>query len=123
VNRPSGRRVTPDGEANDGDPEPLATALRGLSSMDGNVVLYNCHLSSLAVSPIQFPDDEHGLPDNYARQLFRMTSVMPPAFSEAARREGFTVGELARGYVFNADLTSLVKFLEIGTRVDARNLR
>ena len=34
-----------DGEATDGGPEPLATNLRNLASTDGNVLLFNAHLS------------------------------------------------------------------------------
>jgi hypothetical protein len=39
----------------------------------------------------------------------------------AAEQEGYTVDLDTRGFVFNADPVSLVKFLEIGTR--ASNLR
>jgi hypothetical protein len=35
-----------DGEATDGDPRPPAEALRALGTIDGNVLLFNLHLSS-----------------------------------------------------------------------------
>jgi hypothetical protein len=110
-----------DGEANM-DPEPAAAALRSLGSDDGNVLLFNLHVSSSPETPVQYPDGEQGLPDDFARRLFRMSSVLPPQARDAARREGLHVGESARGFVFNADLVSVVQFLDIGTRVD-RNVR
>jgi hypothetical protein len=37
-----------------------------------------------------------------------------------AQRAGFTVPDQARGFVFNADPNTLLKVLEIGTRVETR---
>jgi hypothetical protein len=42
---------------------------------------------------------------------------LPPKLLEAARKDGFTVGAHARGFVFNADLVAIIRFLDIGTRV------
>ena len=105
-----------DGEATDGDPLSAADGLRGLESSDGPALLFNLHLSSTNASPITFPDNEAGLPDQYAQALFRMSSVMPPQMRSQAAADGFAVGETSKGYVFNADLVSLVQFLDIGTR-------
>ncbi len=112
-----------DGDATDGDPEPIAHDLRELESEDGNLLLFNLHLSSLSARAIEFPDSEIGLPDQFAQRLFRMSSVLPPPVRGTAQREGFSVTETTRGFVFNADLVSVIRFLDIGTRVDARNLR
>jgi hypothetical protein len=106
-----------DGEATDGAPEPPATALRGVSSNDGHALLFNLHLSSRSARPIEFPDREDMLPDDYARILFRMASVLPVRLHGAARDEGFRVSDQTRGFVFNADLVSVVRFMEIGTKV------
>ncbi len=112
-----------DGEANDGDPEPVANGLRCLSTEDGSVLLFNVHLSSRREKPVEFPDREEALPDDYARLLFRMSSPLPPRMQEMAKSEGFAATGQTRGFVFNADLVSVIRFLDIGTRVDARNLR
>jgi hypothetical protein len=112
-----------DGEANDGDPEAVAQALECVASADGNVLLFNAHISSRPEQAVEFPDDEQSLADEHARLLFRMSSVLPPRMQETARREGFRVSPNTRGFVFNADLVSVIRFLDIGTRVDARNLR
>jgi hypothetical protein len=110
-----------DGEPTDGDPSPSSDAIRALSSSDGNVLLFNLHISSQSGTPIEFPDNEALLPDEHARLLYKMSSVLPPYLRQAAQAEGLAVGEGARGFVFNADLVSVIKFLDIGTR--ASNLR
>jgi hypothetical protein len=113
-----------DGEASDGNPELAAERLRQLASADGNVLLFNAHLSSTAASPVEFPDDESGLPDEAARRLFRMSSCLPPPMAAAARQAGVRgAGPHTRGFVFNADLAAVVRFLDVGTRVDFKNLR
>jgi hypothetical protein len=106
-----------DGEASDGDPSLLAGALQEMSTSDGQVLLFNVHLSSQPVPPIMFPDEEDGLPDDFARMLFNMSSKLPPKLQNAARGEGMTITADTRGFVFNADLVSVIRFLDIGTRV------
>lgn len=105
-----------DGEATDGDPRPNAELLRGLSTSDGNLLLFNCHLSGAAGTPVLFPETAAGLPDPYAEQLFEMSSPLPSRLREAAQSEGFAVGAQPRGFAFNADLVELIRFLDIGTR-------
>lgn len=105
-----------DGESTDGDPTPHAQTLCSLSSSDGQVLLYNIHLSSRKGSPIPFPDSEEILPDDYARLLFRISSRLPDNTRSFAQREGFVVSENTRGFLFNADAEALIRFLEIGTR-------
>ena len=112
-----------DGEATDADPEASAQQLRELASEDGAVLLFNAHISSRPEPPVEFADREEGLPDDHARRLFRMSSLLPPAMRHAARQAGLAITDEAHGFVFNADLASVVRFLDIGTRVDFKNLR
>lgn len=105
-----------DGEATDGDPKVLAQNLRQLSSSDGDVLLFNVHLSSQNASPIEFADHEEGLPDKYAKLLFTMSSTLPEYMRTIAQQEGYKVSENSRGFVFNADIVSVIQFLDIGTR-------
>jgi hypothetical protein len=107
-----------DGMANDGNPDPVATRLKQLSSTDGNVLLFNLHLSDKPGKPIEFPEQEAKLPDNFARLLFRMSSPLPATMWGAAREKGLRPGPNTRGFVFNADLDSVIRSLDIGTRVD-----
>lgn len=111
-----------DGEATDGDPEGPAQNLRELASEDGAVLLFNAHISASSEKSVEFPDSEAGLPDAFARRLFRMSSPLPAAMQTAARQAGLKVTAESRGFVFNADLASVVRFLDIGTRVDLKNL-
>lgn len=105
-----------DGEASDGDPEPLARELMSLRTSDGQALLFNCHLSETAAAPIQYPDRENALRNGHARQMFRMSSVMPEGARAHANGLGIPVGPESRCCVFNADIVSLVQFLDIGTR-------
>ena len=106
-----------DGQPTDGDPLEVAEELRALTSRDGNVLLFNAHLSEKQDQPNVFPHKESDLPDDYAKLLFRMSSVLPPKLLEAAKAEGFNVAPKSRGFVFNADLVAVIRFLDIGTRV------
>ena len=100
----------------------MVEGLRNLTTEDGNVLLFNLHVSSSTEPPLQFPDSEQGLPDDYARLLFRMSSALPPHACEVARRAGARVSDRSRGFVFNADLISVIQFLDVGTRVE-RNVQ
>lgn len=105
-----------DGEPND-DPTEAARTLMALETTDGNVLLYNLHLSELAASPLLFPAASSGLPDNFAQMLFRMSSPVPPRIQEELKLEGYSVNPGARGFVFNSDAVALIQFLDIGTRL------
>ena len=105
-----------DGQATDGDPSGAADAIRKLSSNDGEVLLFNVHLSSQRATPIEFPDTEAGLPDQFAQLLFRMSSPLPAYMRSIAQQEGYKVSEGTRGFVFNADIVAVIRFLDIGTR-------
>jgi len=106
-----------DGEATDGDPLRFSREVRAYATDDGATLLFNAHLSSSDEPPLELPDAAAELPDNeYALQLFQMSSVLPFSMRAGAERDGFRVTLDTRGFVFNADPGSLVRFLEIGTR-------
>ncbi len=105
-----------DGESTDGDPTEAAESIRHIESSDGPVLLFNVHISSHAGTPIEFPDSDLHLPDDYAKLLFRTSSMLPRYMQSAANQEGYEVSDGARGFVFNADMVSVIRFLDIGTR-------
>lgn len=105
-----------DGEPTTGDPMSDAMSLTGLGTLDGQVLLFNGHLSSVRAPAIVFPDSDEGLADQYARDLFAWSSILPEYMYQAAQQEGYTVSPSSRGFVFNADLEAVIRFLDIGTR-------
>lgn len=105
-----------DGEANDGDPSGPAASIRAQSSADGPVLLFNLHVSDGGGAQVTFPDSDAGLPDTYARQLFEMSSPLPSHMRSYAAQLGYPVSDATRGFVYNADITAVVQFLDIGTR-------
>ena len=105
-----------DGESTDGDPEQLAASLRQFSTGDGNVLLFNLHVSATAGHPISFPSGESGLPDTFAKLLFRMSSPLPEHLIKVAQETAHKVSYESRGYIFNAEAGEMVDFFDIGTR-------
>jgi len=105
-----------DGESTDGDPEEIATHLTQIRTNDGESLMFNIHVSSLGADPIRFPSSTSGLPDNYAKLLFRMSSQLPEHLIRLAREKGNAVGVESRGFMFNAEAPEIVAFLEIGTQ-------
>jgi len=110
-----------DGEATDTGPVPQAEALCNMTTEDGNVLLFNCHISAQEVDPVVFPDTDAVLPDDFARTLFQVSSLLPNTLRDLARSENMNLGPQTRGFAFNADLVELIRFLDIGTR--SSNLR
>ena len=90
--------------------------MRAIGTNDGKVLFFNIHISGSSKRPIEFPDTEYGLADEFAQMLFQMSSVLPPRLVQEAKREGFATSEKSRGFAFNADLRALIQFLDIGTR-------
>ena len=112
-----------DGAAGDGNPVPLAQEIMDMATADGNVLIYNAHLSEMSAAPVQYPSDEGKVPpDEYAVDMFRMSSEFPEPVLELAEGMGLPVTQGSRGYVYNADMVTLVQFLDIGTRA-ASDLR
>ncbi|QSR89357.1 VWA domain-containing protein [Methylacidiphilum caldifontis] len=105
-----------DGESTDGDPEELTTQLRQIQTNDGSLLTYNLHVSTSGANPIEFPASEMGLPDAYAKLLFRMSSQLPAHLIRYAQERGYTVGTESRGFMFNGDIVQIVEFFDIGTR-------
>jgi hypothetical protein len=105
-----------DGESTDGDPEELASQLRLIQTNDGQVQIFNLHVSSSGGEPIEFPASETMLPNTYSKLLFRMSSELPDHLIRFAQEKGFKVGMESRGFMYNADAVQIVDFFDIGTR-------
>jgi Mg-chelatase subunit ChlD len=113
-----------DGEANDGDPLIPAQELMALNTNDGNVLLFNCHLSSRSAATIQYPGNKEGLADEFARKLYDMSNILPDSMVQVAKKEfNMELDDMARGFIFNAEKEDLMRFLVIGTRPGDLSLR
>jgi len=105
-----------DGEWTDADPTDAAESIKALATNDGNVLLFNVHISSNQSASVEFPGDESRLTDQYAKFLFNLSSVLPTYMRDIARQEQLPVAETSRGFAFNADMIALIRFLDIGSR-------
>jgi hypothetical protein len=93
-----------------------ANRLTTIETADGPTLLLNIFLSAAPATEVVFPVSPHGLPDP-GPALFGISSQLPKPMVANARASMVRVDDGARGFVFNASLLTLVKFLEIGTRV------
>jgi hypothetical protein len=105
-----------DGMWTDKDPESVASAIRQLSTNDGEVLLMNIHIAQGGI-PIAFPDDISKVRnEQYAQLLYRMSSVLPQKMIETATRLGYrNLTDQSRGYIFEGKTEDIVQFFEIGT--------
>jgi hypothetical protein len=105
------------------DPEDWAGKLRKLRNNDGNLLLFNIHISSKAPEPTKFPACPEVLTGEHSRKLFRMSSELPEFMQKTAVEMGFDLAPGARGLVCNADMTTVVQALEVGTKIDQLELQ
>ena len=97
-----------------------AQRLTNIQTSDGPALFFNIFLSPMASNGVLFPATDYGLPEP-GPQLFRISSPLPPPMIANAQSTGTMVEPGARGFGFNADATMLVRFLEVGTKVDVRD--
>lgn len=90
--------------------------LTGIETSDGPTLFFNVFLSATPTSEIVFPASPAGLPPP-GPDLFAMTSPLPTAMAENARADGFDVRPESRGLALNAGRSTLLRVLQIGTRV------
>lgn len=105
-----------DGESTDGDAAAWAGRLTSLGTTDGNVLMFNLDVSGQG-NPVLFPSQMPAGVSRYGASLYQMSSPLPPVMLTAAAAQGFPVQEGARGFGLNADLRSVVTFLNVGTSV------
>ena len=96
-----------------------ATRLTSISTSDGPALLFNVFLSPTRASEIIFPASPSGLPDP-GPELFAASSVLPAPMVSNARADGLDVRPGARGLAFNVGRGTLLRVLQIGTRVPDR---
>jgi hypothetical protein len=101
------------------DEKPMATVneLMRLGTADGSALVFNCHISQNPGMSVTFPSDGQaaGLKE-LARELYDLSSPLPEPMRRQAQAKGYQLESGARGYVYNADLVTMIDFLDIGTR-------
>jgi len=106
-----------DGESTDGNPTDRLKDLTQLSTSDGNVMLFNIHLSAKQhAESVSFLDTSDSLPDTYSKMLFETASPLTPTMRGVAKEHSFVTSEDSRCFVMNGDLVLLVQAIDIGTR-------
>ena len=108
------RSVGPDDEL-----RRVCTQIRRLGTDDGNVLLFNIHVSTDSTSPAMvFPmPDELARANPYARLLAECSSIMPEAFDEAVRDfKGAGAVPPFYGMGYNTSIIELLSIINIGSR-------
>lgn len=105
-----------DGQSTDGDPEDVADAIKGISTNDGEALLFNLHVDTESGDEILFPSSESELPDEYGKLLFRMSSTFPAHLVPVAQSMGYDVSPDSRFFAYKAGMDFIGHFFEIGTR-------
>jgi len=111
----------------DGDPNDLqhggdgsrtqaaARRLMSLASDDGNLLLFNAHISGGSGNEIALPTSSSSFGDRYAKFLFGISSPIPDPILAKARKNGLTAAPGARGLVYNARRENLIRLLAFGS--------
>jgi len=110
-----------DGEFNHATKEEVlqkANELKSMFTNDGNVILFNIHITAdVDVDSVACPIDKAELGgDEYAENLFDMSSLLPERYNQDIARclnDTRTGRHVAMGV--NADATTLIKLMDIGT--------
>jgi hypothetical protein len=105
-----------DGQSTDGDPEPIADAIKQISTQDGQVLIFNLHIDTSSSAPVNFPSSEGQLPDDLSKKLFRMSSNIPSHLIAAVKEKETSVTNESKFFGYKAGYEAIVDFFEIGTR-------
>lgn len=105
-----------DGEPNDEvSAKKAAKKLMEIETRDGNLLLFNAHISGLPGASVILPSSNSQLSNSYAKLLFEMSSVIPDSLINTAKESGLPAETNGRGFIFNADTDNLIKLLTFGS--------
>ena len=95
----------------------LANEIKSLYTTDGNVLMFNVHISPRGTESFSFPVDKAELNGNrYAGELFELSSLLPQIYNERiARMKSIPMDKRLVAMSVNADMQQLVKIMDIGT--------
>ncbi|MBB6380914.1 hypothetical protein BKA01_008191 [Pseudonocardia eucalypti] len=99
--------------------EEWVQRLTSIRTNDGPALFFNVFLSPAHAPEVLFPARAAGLPEP-GPLLFGLSSELPAPMLENARADGVDVRPGARGLAFNVGRSTLLRVLQIGTRVPGR---
>lgn len=95
--------------------QEAADSIHGRIGRNGPPIMLNVHLDPQCSEPLIFPFEEPPDSDRYARNMYRISSLLPERMVHNARARGFDLRIGARGLIINAGPELLSSFLEFGT--------
>ena len=95
----------------------LANEIKSLYTTDGNVLMFNVHISPRGTESVSFPVNKEELNGNrYAGELFELSSLLPQIYNERiAKMKSIPMDKRLVAMSVNADMQQLVKIMDIGT--------
>ena len=115
-----------DGQFNDAKREELvqqANELKALFTNDGNVLLWNIHITPGSQETVLLPTGKTELGgDKYAEQLYDMSSLLPERYNvpiSAVRHDGTDMRHVAMS--MNIGMSTLIQLMDIGTPTNISN--
>ena len=116
-----------DGELTDAtEKEVLNTTkrIKQLRTIDGNVLLFNMHISAKNHESVIFPTKKSELPDDKnAHLLFDMSSDLPDIYNRDIATLKNTDLMTFTGMSYNSSLSQLVSMMNIGTSTTTRQIQ
>jgi uncharacterized protein YegL len=105
------------GNANDDVEKAIlaANSIMNINTNDGNPIIFNVHLGQPPFNESKFESSESKISDEEGKFLFKISSKVPEAYREAARKHEFITSEDSRGFVSNAGPETLIKFINFGS--------
>ncbi|MBD5355443.1 MAG: DUF4433 domain-containing protein [Bacteroides sp.] len=109
-----------DGEyngASKSEVQQKANELKSMFTNDGNVLLFNIHITPNDSNGLTFPRSKEELEDNrYAKDLFDLSSLLPLRYNEEICKIKSTDPSVRHSAMaVNADMSTLIKLMDIGT--------
>lgn len=95
-----------------------ANELKSMFTNDGNVILFNIHITKQDVLKLVFPVNKNEVSSNdYASLLYDMSSLLPTRYNEPISSMRHDDDRSARhvGMAVNSDMSTLIQLMDIGT--------
>jgi len=90
--------------------------INSITISDGVPLIFNIHIGN-SKNKISFPSKKDELfNDSMAEFLFGISSIVPNSLKEQAQSLDFELTDESRGFIANADIIDLIKFINFGSQ-------